>query len=184
MAFFCHQAARTPGSGAGRRRGRRSVLHGSGSFVGLRAHGRGPSLQITWLYPNVIDEAAVRSSSGERLALGDAGTPPAAFTIAVRAASLGGQPRAGPGDVVSRPASPATRVARVATPAALTLDPRARTRLAPCGPGAGGRMLRADDAGVAHDRRHASRQSGHRRRGGWSTSRSWIPGPVLAMVSR
>jgi hypothetical protein len=40
-----------------------------GSFVGLRALGRGPVLQITWLYPHAVDEAAVRRFS-ERLALG------------------------------------------------------------------------------------------------------------------
>ncbi|MEA3179464.1 MAG: hypothetical protein QOI59_2987 [Gammaproteobacteria bacterium] len=40
-----------------------------GSFVGLRALGRGPALQITWLYPHPIDEAAVRQFS-ERLARG------------------------------------------------------------------------------------------------------------------
>jgi diacylglycerol O-acyltransferase len=40
-----------------------------GSFVGLRALGRGPALRLTWLYPQAIDEAAVRQFS-ERLTLG------------------------------------------------------------------------------------------------------------------
>jgi diacylglycerol O-acyltransferase len=40
-----------------------------GSFVGLRALGRGPALHLTWLYPHAIDEAAVRELS-ERLARG------------------------------------------------------------------------------------------------------------------
>lgn len=40
-----------------------------GSFVGLRALGRGPALHLTWLYPHAIDEAAVRQFS-ERLARG------------------------------------------------------------------------------------------------------------------
>ncbi|WP_426610484.1 hypothetical protein [Bradyrhizobium sp. McL0616] len=40
-----------------------------GSFVGLRALGRGPALHLTWLYPHAIDEAAVRQFS-ERLTLG------------------------------------------------------------------------------------------------------------------
>ncbi|MCP3368568.1 hypothetical protein [Bradyrhizobium cajani] len=40
-----------------------------GSFVGLRALGRGPALHFTWLCPHAIDEAAVRQFS-ERLALG------------------------------------------------------------------------------------------------------------------
>ncbi len=39
------------------------------SFVGLRALGRGPALQVTWLYPHGIDEAAVAQFS-ERLAKG------------------------------------------------------------------------------------------------------------------
>lgn len=39
------------------------------SFVGLRALGRGPALQVTWLYPHAIDEAAVAQFS-ERLARG------------------------------------------------------------------------------------------------------------------
>ncbi|TFV79739.1 hypothetical protein E4K64_03585 [Bradyrhizobium frederickii] len=39
------------------------------SFVGLRALGRGPALQVTWLYPHAIDEAAVAQFS-ERLAQG------------------------------------------------------------------------------------------------------------------
>ncbi|QIP02009.1 hypothetical protein [Bradyrhizobium symbiodeficiens] len=39
------------------------------SFVGLRALGRGPALQLTWLYPHEIDEAAVAQFS-ERLAHG------------------------------------------------------------------------------------------------------------------
>ncbi|WP_448042086.1 hypothetical protein [Bradyrhizobium liaoningense] len=37
-----------------------------GSFVGLRALGRGPALHLTWLYPHALDEAAVRQFS-ERL---------------------------------------------------------------------------------------------------------------------
>jgi hypothetical protein len=40
-----------------------------GSFVGLRALGRGPALHLTWFYPHAIDEAAVREFS-ERLARG------------------------------------------------------------------------------------------------------------------
>lgn len=40
-----------------------------GSFVGLRALGRGPALHLTWSYPHAIDEAAVRQFS-ERLARG------------------------------------------------------------------------------------------------------------------
>jgi diacylglycerol O-acyltransferase len=40
-----------------------------GSFVGLRALGRGPVLQLTWLYPHALDEAAVRQFS-EGLASG------------------------------------------------------------------------------------------------------------------
>jgi hypothetical protein len=40
-----------------------------GSFVGLRALGRGPALQLTWLYPHAINEAAVTQFS-ERLAMG------------------------------------------------------------------------------------------------------------------
>ncbi|PIT04170.1 hypothetical protein TSA1_27955 [Bradyrhizobium nitroreducens] len=39
------------------------------SFVGLRALGRGPALQVTWLYPHAIDETAVTQFS-ERLAQG------------------------------------------------------------------------------------------------------------------
>lgn len=39
------------------------------SFVGLRALGRGPVLQLTWLYPHAIDEATVRQFS-QRLAQG------------------------------------------------------------------------------------------------------------------
>lgn len=39
------------------------------SFVGLRALGRGPTLQVTWLYPHPIDEAAVTQFS-QRLAQG------------------------------------------------------------------------------------------------------------------
>lgn len=39
------------------------------SFVGLRALGRGPALQLTWLYPQAIDEAAITQFS-ERLAQG------------------------------------------------------------------------------------------------------------------
>jgi diacylglycerol O-acyltransferase len=40
-----------------------------GSFVALRALGRGPVVQVTWLYPRAIDEAAVREF-GERLSGG------------------------------------------------------------------------------------------------------------------
>jgi diacylglycerol O-acyltransferase / wax synthase len=40
-----------------------------GSFLGLRALGRGPALHLTWLYPHAIDEAAVRQFS-ERLTQG------------------------------------------------------------------------------------------------------------------
>jgi diacylglycerol O-acyltransferase len=40
-----------------------------GSFVGLRALGRGPVLHLTWLYPHAIEEAAVKRFS-ERLARG------------------------------------------------------------------------------------------------------------------
>ena len=40
-----------------------------GSFVGLRALGRGPALQLTWLYAHAIDEAAVRQFN-ERLTSG------------------------------------------------------------------------------------------------------------------
>lgn len=40
-----------------------------GSFVGLRALGRGPVLQLTWLYAQAIDDAAV-TAFGERLAQG------------------------------------------------------------------------------------------------------------------
>lgn len=40
-----------------------------GSFVALRALGRGPVVQVTWLYPGAIDEAAVREFS-ERLSGG------------------------------------------------------------------------------------------------------------------
>lgn len=40
-----------------------------GSFVALRALGRGPAPHAIWLYPHAIDEAAVRQFS-ERLALG------------------------------------------------------------------------------------------------------------------
>ncbi len=39
------------------------------SFVGLRALGREPAMQLTWLYPHAIDEAAVTQFS-ERLAHG------------------------------------------------------------------------------------------------------------------
>jgi len=39
------------------------------SFLGLRALGRGPALQVTWLYPHTLEEAAVRQFS-ERLAQG------------------------------------------------------------------------------------------------------------------
>lgn len=40
-----------------------------GSFLGLRALGRGPVLQLTWLYPHPIDEVALREF-GEQLAQG------------------------------------------------------------------------------------------------------------------
>lgn len=40
-----------------------------GSFVGLRALGRGPALHLTWLYPHALDEAAVREFN-ERLTRG------------------------------------------------------------------------------------------------------------------
>lgn len=61
------------------RRGRASVLDAGaddvlcymdqGSFVGLRALGRGPVLQLTWLYSHAIDHAAVTAFS-ELLAQG------------------------------------------------------------------------------------------------------------------
>ena len=67
-------------SSANKRRGRRGGERDAGaddvlcymdqaSFVGLRALGRGPALQVTWLYPHAIDEAAVAQFS-ERLAQG------------------------------------------------------------------------------------------------------------------
>jgi hypothetical protein len=56
-----------------KRRGRASVLDAGaddvlcymdqGSFVGLRALGRGPVLQLTWLYSHAIDDAAVTAFS-------------------------------------------------------------------------------------------------------------------------
>lgn len=61
------------------RRGRASVPDASaddvlcymdqGSFLGLWALGRGPVLQITWLYSHAIDDAAV-TAFGERLTRG------------------------------------------------------------------------------------------------------------------
>jgi hypothetical protein len=65
---------------ANRRRGRRGgagdpdaddvlCYMDQGSFVGLRALGRGPALHLTWLYPHALDEAAVREFS-ERLTRG------------------------------------------------------------------------------------------------------------------